>query len=242
LQLIACSFFYDNIIVKSYMSSSRKVERKEEQKEDTAAPTTTRTTTSSLSSSAEDTAATTSATREDTTNQQSAAAAVHRVLDETKDNIRRSTDEARREIPRYTQAVNDYQQHILDASREIADNYIESQKQIINSLQSALVPQIENAYRMFWNNNWVSPRILTEIYARAVNSIADNTIAVTKLANNTIFANMEVFKTSIQHVRDNAKELSRIGVNTAKTFENTAREAAAREGYYKYSHAQGIPA
>jgi hypothetical protein len=35
--------------------------------------------------------------------------AINRALDETKDNIRKSTDEARKEIPRYTQAVNDYQ-------------------------------------------------------------------------------------------------------------------------------------
>jgi hypothetical protein len=43
-------------------------------------------------------------------------------LDETRDNIRRSTDEARREIPRYTQAVNEYQEQTIQASREIADN------------------------------------------------------------------------------------------------------------------------
>ena len=30
---------------------------------------------------------------------------------------------------------------------------------------------------------------------------------------------MEVFNTSIQQAKDNTKELSRIGVNTAKTFE-----------------------
>ena len=47
-------------------------------------------------------------------------------------------------------------------------------------------------------------------------SVADNTIAVTRLVNNTVFANMEAFRTLIQHERDNAKEFSRINVNTAK--------------------------
>ena len=56
----------------------------------------------------------------------------------------------------------------------------------------------------------MSPRRTTEIYARAVSSVADNTIAVTRLVNNTVFANMEAFRTLIQHERDNAKELSRI--------------------------------
>ena len=59
--------------------------------------------------------------------------AINRALDETKDNIRKTTDEARSQIPRYTQAVNDYQEQTIQASREIADNYLDSQKEIINS-------------------------------------------------------------------------------------------------------------
>jgi hypothetical protein len=35
---------------------------------------------------------------------------------------------------------------------------------------------------------------------------------------------MEAFRTSVQHAKDNAKELSRIGVNAAKTFEQTSRD------------------
>jgi hypothetical protein len=149
--------------------------------------------------------------------------AVNRALDETKDNIRKTTDEARSQIPRYTQAVNDYQEQTIQATREIADTYVDSQKEIINSFQSAWIPQIENANRVFWSN-YLSPRTITETYARMVSSFADNTIAATRLVNNTIFANMEAFKTSMQNAKDNAKEFSRIGVNAAKTFEHTARE------------------
>ena len=41
---------------------------------------------------------------------------------------------------------------------------------------------------------------------------------------------MHAFKTSIQQAKDNTKELSRIGVNTAKTFEQTSRESITRRG------------
>ena len=34
---------------------------------------------------------------------------VNKVLDETRDNIKKTTNEARKEIPRYTQIVNDYE-------------------------------------------------------------------------------------------------------------------------------------
>jgi hypothetical protein len=148
---------------------------------------------------------------------------INKALDETKDNIRKTTDEARKDIPRYTHAVNEYQEETIQASRQMADNYLESQREIINSMQSALLPQIEAANRVV-TSNWTSPRHVTEHYARLVSAFADNTIAVTKLVNNAVFANLEAFKTSVQTARDNVKEFSRIGVNSAKTFEQLARE------------------
>jgi hypothetical protein len=48
------------------------------------------------------------------------------------------------QIPRYTQAVNDYQEQAIQTSREIADNYVQSQKQIINSFESVLTPYVKN--------------------------------------------------------------------------------------------------
>src|SRR4051794_13483165 len=144
--------------------------------------------------------------------------AINKALDETKNNIRRTTDEARKDIPRYTQAVNEYQEETIKAARQMADNYLESQREIINSMQSALLPQIEAANRAV-TSNWTSPRLMTEHYARLVSAFADNMIAVTKLVNNAVFANLDAFKTSVQNARDNVKEFSRIGVNNAKTFE-----------------------
>ena len=154
--------------------------------------------------------------------------AVNRALDETKDNIRKTTDEARNQIPRYTQAVNDYQEQTIQAIREIADNYLDSQREIINSFQTTWVPQIENANRAF-SPNWISPRHMTELYANMVSSFVNNMIAATRLINNMIFTNMDAFKTSLQQAKDNTKELSRIGVNTAKSFEQTSRDSITRQ-------------
>lgn len=155
--------------------------------------------------------------------------AINKALDETKDNIRRTTDEARKDIPRYTQIVNEYQEETIQAARQMADNYLESQREIINSLQSALVPQIEAANKVV-TSNWTSPRHVTEHYARLVSAFADNTIAVTKLVNNAVFASLEAFKTSVQTARDNVKEFSRIGVNSAKTLEQTSRDISGKAG------------
>jgi hypothetical protein len=150
---------------------------------------------------------------------------VNRALDETRDNIRRSTDEARREIPRNTEAINDYQEHTLQTTKEITDSYLDSHKEIIKSFQSVWVPYVENIRAVFWDN-WGSPQRITEIYTRTVSNCADNTIAATRIANNAIFANMGAFRTFIDREKNDAKELSRIAANTAKTFEQTTRDTA----------------
>jgi hypothetical protein len=154
-------------------------------------------------------------------------ATVNRALDETKDNIRKSIDEARKEIPRYTQAANEYQEQTIQAAREIADRYVESQQEIINSLQSAWLPQIEAMNKAF-TSTWMSPRYFTQVYANMVSNFADNIIAASRLVSNMVFSNMEAFRTTIQQTRDNTKELSRISINTARSLEQTTRDAANR--------------
>jgi hypothetical protein len=152
--------------------------------------------------------------------------AINKALDETKNNIRRTTDEARKDIPHYAQIVNEYQEETIQAARQMADNYLESQREIINSLQSAWLPQIDAANRAV-TSNWTSPRNVSEHYERLVSAFADNTIAVTKLVNSAMFANLDAFKRSVQNARDNVKEFSRIGVNNSKTLEQVSRDTTA---------------
>jgi vacuolar-type H+-ATPase subunit H len=188
--------------------------RKDQQRKDEEEVSTTSTTTASFPSQVQQ-------------HQEEQRQSFNKAIDETRDNIRRATDEARKDIPRYTQAANQYQEQTIQTTRAIADNYLESQKEIVNSFQSSWVPAIERTYGVFWNY-WTSPRRVADIYARTVSSIADNTIAATKLVNNTVFSNLDAFKTCVQNTRDNLKEVSRIGVNAAKTYEQTSRDTTTR--------------
>lgn len=142
-------------------------------------------------------------------------------LDETKDKIKRTIDEARKEIPRNTQAINDCQEQTLQATKEIADTFLESQKEIIQSFQDAWLPYVDT----FWSN-WYSPRRAAELYTRTVSNAADNIITLTRLSNNAMFANIDAYKTIVQRERDDLKELSRVAINNARTFEYTSREVA----------------
>jgi hypothetical protein len=137
--------------------------------------------------------------------------AVTKALDESKDNIKKTTNEARREIPRFTEVIADYQENTVQAIREIADTYIESQKDVIvNSFQ-------------LWSNWMISPRQVAEDYSKAVSNLADNAISATRLANNTISANLGAFNTSVQTAKESVKEFSKMSGNTIKTFQQISK-------------------
>ena len=145
-------------------------------------------------------------------------------LDETRSTVKRTTDEAIKEIPRFTKAVNEYQEETIQATKDIADNFLDSQKEVIHSIHSLWVPYIENVQNAYLSY-WVSPQRVTENYARAVSNVTDSSIASTRLANNVLFATMDAWKTSMQHTRDNAKEFSRLNSNVAKSFEHVAKDS-----------------
>jgi DNA-binding XRE family transcriptional regulator len=49
-------------------------------------------------------------------------------------------------------------------------------------------------------------------------------MATTRIANNTMFASIDAYKTFVQREKEDVKEFSRIAANIARTFENTSRE------------------
>ena len=152
--------------------------------------------------------------------------AVNKALDETKDEIKVATREAAREIPHYTERLGDIQEQTIQTTREIADNYIESQKEIISIYQSVWTPFIENANSRFWNYWSISPKGVAETYGTVISSFADNVISATRLTNNAVSANMELFSTALQQTKDNSKEFSRLGINAAKVFNEASNEIA----------------
>src|SRR5215212_1862266 len=95
---------------------------------------------------------------------------INRSLDQTKDNINRSIDESRNQIPRYNNIVNIYQEQSLQTAKEISEEYIESQKAVINSLQSAWRPYSESFNGMV--SSFASPDSMTKAYTKCVSSFA----------------------------------------------------------------------
>src|SRR3990170_1064542 len=149
---------------------------------------------------------------------------INRSLDQTKDQINRSIEESRNQIPRYNNIVNSYQEQSLQTAQEISEQYIESQKAVINSLQSAWRPYSESYNSLV--TSFASPDSMTKAYTKFVSSFADNAVSAIRLTNNMIFSNLDSMKSTLQQVKDNSKHLSNLNVNAARTFEQNSRRIA----------------
>lgn len=158
--------------------------------------------------------------------QQGNQESLHRALDQTRDNIRRTTDEARQDIPRYAQTISELQEQSIQAAREITDSFIEFQKQAVSSFQTASAPNYEKINRQNWAT-WTSPQRYSEMWARAASNYADNAVAFMRLANDTAFANIEAYRSVVNQTRENAQQISQIGRRNAQVYEEIARQCSS---------------
>jgi hypothetical protein len=147
---------------------------------------------------------------------------INQTLDETKINIEKNTDEARHQIPRYTQAVTELQEQAIQTSKDIANHYLEYQREVINSLQSIFAPYVENTNSNLLNNQEYF-RNIPEIYSKITSNFAQNTIDVNRMFNELIFANVDVFKTVVNNAKEHSKHLAEIGKRNAKICEEISQ-------------------
>ena len=150
---------------------------------------------------------------------------VNQSFDETKDNIKKSIDESKKQIPRINDIVNSYQEQSLQTTKEISEEYIDSQKQVVNSLQSVWRPYNEIYTGLV--TNFFSPEAAVSAYTRFVSNVADNTVSTIRLSNNVIFSTLDTWKPLLQQTKDVSRHISNMGVNTARVFEQNSRQLAA---------------
>ena len=141
--------------------------------------------------------------------------AIETVLDETKRTIKQTVNEAKREIPKYTQAMGELQEETIQATKEIGYDLIELQREA-----ASLVPKFQEKFMSYYVP-WAYPKLVTEYYSRMVDSFVDNIISATNLVNTLVIVNME----SIQRLADSTKEYWRVGVENAKAISRSIREA-----------------
>ena len=155
--------------------------------------------------------------------------AINKSFDQTRNNVKKTVNQAQEEISDCAHQMVNLQEKSLEVTRDIADNYIESLKEIFNSFnQSIWTPYVEyvaNANRTSAFPGMVS-QSRAEVYSNTFTNMVDNFVTSTRLANKTVFANAELINTSFQRARNNMREFSKIGVSAAKNIHQATNEFA----------------
>ena len=110
-----------------------------------------------------------------------------KVLVETKKNINKTTNEAKREVSRFAKAIGDLQEQTIQTTKAIGYELVHLQKEAM-SIQPVWMPYMEQNSALYWTP-WMSPSIMSEGYIRMVDNFVDNALASTNLANNLVLAN-----------------------------------------------------
>ena len=155
--------------------------------------------------------------------------AINKSFDQTRDNVKKTINEAKKDISDYAEQVTNLQETAIETTRDIADNCVESQKEIFNSFnQSIWTPYVEyvaNANRtsafpgMF-------PSSRAEVYGNTLTNIVDNFVTASRLANKSVFVSADLINTSFQQARNNMREFSKIGVTAAKNIHQATNDFA----------------
>ena len=147
---------------------------------------------------------------------------INKTLDNTLNNVIRTTHEATREIPLYTQCIAEYQEQTIQTIKNIASGFIEAEKQVIGSFQSQVV-------KNSGNNNGVwdlyNPQRIAENYAIMVNNF---TSYLLNTSHNTLASNIRVYNTALEQTRDNVKACAKSNTNFIQSVNNQNREVNSR--------------
>src|SRR5687767_9905301 len=144
--------------------------------------------------------------------------AINQTLDNTLHNVKRSKDEARREIPQYTQRIAEYQEQTIQTIKDIASDFIEAEKQVVDSFQSH-GDRNSSGNVNFSNELWdlYNPQRIAENHAAMVNNFTSYLLTTNNLINNALASNMRVYNTALEQTRDNVKAFAKTNTNYIKS-------------------------
>ena len=152
--------------------------------------------------------------------------AINKTLDNTLNNVKRTTHEATREIPLYTQRIAEYQEQTIQTVRDIASDYIEAQKQVIGSFQS----QVDRNSGGVWD--LYNPQRIAQTYSVIVNNFTSYLLNASNLINNTLVSNMRVYNTALEQTRDNVKAFTKTNTNFIQTVSGNSQNRDGNTSNY----------
>jgi hypothetical protein len=153
--------------------------------------------------------------------------AIDRAIEDTRDNANKIIREVGRDVPENTASFHDYQQTHIRAVRETTNDFLDSQKEIAKSLQSAFRPLTHNVFTslMFWPFSAMNPQNWTENYVKAATNFSELAGAAFRLENDLMSEALESTRLLAENVQKNTKELGKLGVESARAMERMSQTA-----------------
>src|SRR5215212_4455433 len=156
--------------------------------------------------------------------------AINKTLDNTLHNVKRTTDEATREIPQYTQRIAEYQEKTIQTIKDIASDFIEAEKEAISSFQSQVDRNSSSGSGVNYTGLWdlYNPQRIAENYAVMVNNFTSYLLNNSNLINNALASNIRVYNTAIEQTRDNLKAFAKTNTNYLKAVDRQNSDVNTR--------------
>jgi hypothetical protein len=157
--------------------------------------------------------------------------AINKTLDNTLQNVKRTTDEATREIPQYTQRIAEYQEKTIQTVKDIASDFIEAEKQAIGSFQSQVNRNSSGSVNSSSNGLWdvYNPQRIAENHAVMVNNFTSYLLNTSNLINNALASNMRVYNTALEQTRENVKAFAKTNTNYIQELKEQSVKSQNRE-------------
>src|SRR5688572_11245208 len=151
---------------------------------------------------------------------------INMTFDNTLNNIKRSTDEAIREIPSYSQRIAEYQEKTIQTVKDIASDFIEAEKQVISSFQS----QVDRNSGGVWD--LYNPQRIAENHAVMVNNFTSYLLNTSNLINNALASNIRVYNTALEQTRDNLKAFAKTNTNYIQAVSGNSQKREVNTNNY----------
>jgi len=140
---------------------------------------------------------------------------VTHVFDTVKENFVRTVDEMAKVQPQYSQAFSNLQLDFIQTTKNIIQNTISSQKQLVGS----------------WNNTVSTP--YAEHFTRQTNEITNNTLRAVGITNQLAINALDLARENLKIYNRTVDAVTEFGTNIAKTC--TAFSAAAQQQQQQFA-------
>jgi len=140
---------------------------------------------------------------------------VTHVFDTVKENFVRTVDEMAKVQPQYSQAFSNLQLDFIQTTKNMIQNTISSQKQLVGS----------------WNNTVSTP--YAEHFTRQTNEITNNTLRSVGITNQLAINALDLARENLKIYNRTVDAVTEFGTNIAKTC--TAFSAAAQQQQQQFA-------